>query len=598
MLPRMPSTNSDDFMSDSQTNRDNTAAKPAAERPLSSRAERQARTRRKWLVGVGCVVVLAGLAVAAKLAYPKIKLARGRQNAAEAMSALRKGDLAIAGGKVKTALAMAPREPETLRAAAEYCRQRSDPAGINYYRMLLGTPEGGLAEKTNLINLAHATKRLQPAREVLREMLLANSNDTTALRYLVENHLLAGDVERAIKASALALKTDPTNTWLQLTLGSLLMDDPRGGKYQDEGRKLLFGLAIGQRPESRAAQNRIARSPNLTKTEMSILQKQIGARTNRALEDEMLIYDLRQRQNPGDGPAIVGEALRRYVQEDPGVGLASVIGWAASGRHYDPVLKAVPVAFAQTNASVAPLYSAVLAASEKWDDLERFLGAAESSIGKVLSAGFRARLAMARGNKAEAEAQFRSLGSVKEVSVIDARILAEQAEAAGLPDVAVDVYQRIAAEPGAAIDASRECLRLLGRLEDQFKLREVAGRLTRVFPNDDNLAAEFAWANLVAGQDLPEALTVLNRLHEKAPANPVWTYALAMAELKLGRSAKASELIQAANVAPKSRSPRMQLVHALVLAANDQREAGRRAAREVNLARLRPAEQAMLKDLL
>jgi len=585
-------------MSDSQTPRESVGGKAEKERSTSSRAERRMRTRRIWMIAIGSAVAVAVLAVAAKIAYPKIKLARGRQNAAEAMSALRKGDLTVAGAKVKTALAMAPKETETLRAAAEYCRQRSDPAGINYYRMLLGTSEGGLAERTNLLNLAHATKRLQPAREVLREMLQANSNDTLALRYLVENHLLAGDVERAIKASALALKTDPTNTWFQLTLGSMLMDDPRGGKYQDEGRKLLFGLAISQRPESRPAQNRIARSPNLTKAEMSILQKQIEARTNRVLEDEMLIYDLRQRQNPSSGAAIVDEAVKRYLKVDPDVGLATVVGWGASGHHYDPILRNIPSSFAQTNSSIAPLYSAVLAASDKWDDLERFLGVAEPSVGKVLTAGFRARLAMARGNKAEAEAQFRNLGAVKEVSIIDARILAEQAEKAGLPEVAVDIFQRISTEPGASIDASRECVRLLGRIEDQFKLREVAGRLARVFPNDDNLAAEFAWANLVAGQDLPEAFTVLNRLHEKAPANPVWTYALALSELKLGRTAKASELIQSANVAPKSRSPRMQLVQALVLAANDQREAARRAARELNQARLRPAELALVKELL
>lgn len=550
------------------------------------------------MIGVGSIVGLVVLGVVAKFIYPKIKLARGRQNAAEAMSALRKGDLVAAGGKVKTALAMAPKEPETLRAAAEFCRLRADPAGINYYRLLLGSGEGGLAEKTNLIQLAHSTKRLQPAREVLREMLLANSNDTLALKYLVENHLLAGDVERAIKASALALKTDPTNAWFQLTLGSLLMDDPRGGKYQDEGRKLLFGLAISQRPESRAAQDRIARSPNLTKAEMAILQKQIEARTNRILDEEILIYDLRQRQRPGDGAEIAVEALSRYVKEDPGVGLATAIGWAASGRQYASVLKAVPASLAQTNAAVASHYSAVLAADQKWDELEHFLSVAESSIGKVLTAGFRARLAMARGNKPEAEAQFRSLGSVKEVPIMDARILAEQAESAGLPEVSVDIYQRIAAEPGAAIDAGRECIRLLGRIEDQFKLREVAGRLARMFPNDDLLGAELAWANLVAGQDLPEAFTVLSRLHEKAPANPVWTYALAMSELKLGRTAKALELVQSTAVAPKNRTPRMQLVHALVLAANDQREAGRRAAREVNMTRLRPAEQALLKELL
>ncbi len=61
------------------------------------------RTRRIWMIAIGSAVAVAVLAVAAKIAYPKIKLARGRQNAAEAMSALRKGDLTVAGAKVNRA---------------------------------------------------------------------------------------------------------------------------------------------------------------------------------------------------------------------------------------------------------------------------------------------------------------------------------------------------------------------------------------------------------------------------------------------------------------------------------------------------------------
>jgi tetratricopeptide (TPR) repeat protein len=463
--------------------------------------------------------------------------------------------------------------------------------------MLLGTPAGGLGDQTNLIRLAHSTKYVGQAREVIRQMLQANSNDVMALQFLVENHLLADDRDRAIKSAAFGLKAHPTNAWFQFTLGSLLVDDPRGAKYQDEGRKLLFALAISQLPERNAAQNRIARSPNLTKAEMAVLQRQIQGRPDRSTEDEILLYDLRQRQNPEDAAKIVSEALTRYLSEDPNGGLPQVLGWAASGRQFEPILQVVPSKVAQTNAGVAPLYAGVLAASDQWDELERFLLSSENTIGKFLSTGFRARLAMARGNRPEAESLFRSLGTVKEVPMIDAQILAEQAEAAGLPEVAVDIYQRIANNPGATIDASLKSLRLLSSLEDVAQVRELSKRLARIFPQAEYLAGEYAWASLVVGDDVAESRDTFGKLSEKTPSNPSWRYCLAYAELKMGRASKALELVQGAGVPLKDLSPRMVVVHALVLEANDQRDAARWTANMVDLKRLRPAERSLLKDL-
>lgn len=571
--------------------------RPASEHGSSS-ARRRSANRRRWLIIGGVVVLLGVLAGIAKLVYPGIKLARARQNAAEAQSAMRNGDLETAGNKVKTALAMGPQLPEVLRAAARYCSLRTDPAGIAYYQMLLATPAGTMADRTNLIVLAHATSRLNPARDQLKEMLLANSNDTVAMRLLVENHLLAQDRDRAIKVAAIALKTYPTNSWFQLTLGSLLIDDPRGGKYQDEGRRLLFSLAIGQSPEKVAAQNRIAESQDLTKAEASVLQKQIQARTNRTVSDEVLIYDLRRRQTPDQAAEIVTEAVSRYVKEDPTLGLATVVTWAAKGKQFPAILASLPTSIAQTNRGVAPIYAGVLAASGKWADLEKFVDAGEASMGKTLAAGFRARIAMSQGNAKEAEAQFRSLGGTKDVSVMDARFLAQQAEAAGLPNVAVDIYQRLAADPAIAVEAARQCVRLMSELEDLKQIRELASRLSKAFPNDDGIVAESAWANLVANEDVPDAWGVMSRLHEKTPTNPVWTYGLAMAELKMDRPQKALALIQDLTIPFKSLSPRMQVTHVVILAANQQRDAAQRMARQVDLKRLRPAERALLTPWL
>ena len=90
------------------------------ESPSGSRGRSTAKggknRRRLLLIGIAAAVVgVVLLGVAAKFAYPKIKLARGRQDAVEAMSAMRKGQLDAAGAKVKTALAMAPKSPEVLR---------------------------------------------------------------------------------------------------------------------------------------------------------------------------------------------------------------------------------------------------------------------------------------------------------------------------------------------------------------------------------------------------------------------------------------------------------------------------------------------------
>jgi hypothetical protein len=189
------------------------------------------------------------------------------------------------------------------------------------------------------------------------------------------------------------------------------------------------------------------------------------------------------------------------------------------------------------------------------------------------------------------------LGTVKEVPIIDAQILAEQAEAAGLPEVAVDIYQRIANNPGATIDASLKSLRLLSSLEDVAQVRELSKRLARIFPQAEYLAGEFAWASLVVGDDVAESRDTFGKLSEKTPSNPSWRYCLAYAELKMGRASKALELVQGAGVPLKDLSPRMVVVHALVLEANDQRDAARRTANMVDLKRLRPAERSLLKDL-
>lgn len=567
--------------------------------PASSGASRRAnRTRRRWVWGVGAVVVLAVLAVGAWKMYPTFKGMRGRQYASEAQSLLRRGQTKEAGQRVKSALQLAPKDTTVLRAAANYCSAVGDPAGINYYQMLLATPSGSLADRTNLIVLGHATLRLGPAREQLKIMLEAQSNSPTALRLLVENHLLAKDVERAIKTAAYALKDNPNDTWFQLTLGSLLVDDPRGVKYRNEGRRLLLGLAVGSSPEKYPAENRLAVSGDLSKSEMLLLQKQISSRTNLTLTDEVLIYDLRRRLNPEKTDAIAREAIQRAVKQGSPTNMVAVSAWAAQHRQYQVVADTLPLSATRASRELAAIRAGVLAELKNWPELEAVLSDPQSPLGPIMTPVFRARIALGQGRKAEAEAQFGTLLKLKEIAVGDAQFIALQAEAAGLPVIAIDVYQRLASNPQTAIDSAAQCLRLSRQIDDIEQLQTVMRRLASIFPNDTPLVTEAAWLDLVRNQNVAQAWAALSKIYQAEPSKTVPRYALAFAELRMGRPQDALNLIQRAAVDDEALTPRMQLIHAVVLGANQQREQARKVARKVELSRLRPLERELIKDWL
>lgn len=564
----------------------------------SAKTHRGSRKRKSWLLILAGVVLLGVAAAGFKFAYPAIKVSRGRQSAADAEALLRRGKLEEAGRKIKVALQLAPREESVLRAAGHYCSAVGDPSGINYFRMLIGASKATFNDRTNLIALGHATMRLGPAREELKTLLTADSNNPVVLRLLVENHLLAKDTERAVKTAAYALKGNPTNAWFQFMLGSLLVDDPRGVKYRDEGRRLLLSLAVGSSDQKYAAENRLALSAGLSRAELVLLQRQIESRTNRTINDEVIIYDLRRRQDTNQVDALVREGIQRYVQEQSVDGMSNVAAWGASHRQFRAVVDSLPLNIARTNRNLALLRASSLAELKEWPALQTLLDDPQSQLGPVLTPCFRARIAMGTGKQKEAEAHFRTLLELKEIVAGDAQLLALQAEMAGLPHIAIDIYQRLAGDPQWSVEAASQCVRLTRQIEDTTLVREVLRRLSSIFSADDGIAAETAWLDLVANDRVTEAWGTLSRLHEKAPTNPTWRACLAFAEFRMGRQREALALLQHESLKGIDLPPRLAAVQAVVLGANDLKAEARKVARTVELARLRPEERALVKDLL
>lgn len=565
----------------------------------ASSSSRRPNRNHRMLVILGSLVVLVILAVAAKkFVYPVLKAMRGRQYAAEVQSHQRRGEMEEAGKKLKLALKFGPQEPEVLRAAANYSAAVNNPAAVNYFQMLKATPAVTFEDRTNYISFCLATTRLDLAREELTQLLKQDTNNIPLLKLLVQHHLIARDTGRAILTARYAARLSPTDESLQLTLGSLLTENSRRPGDRAEGRRLLWSLAVGNSAQKGEAVKRLAANRELNAGEIRVLLKMLEAQGKRTFTEDLLVYDLRARADSGEIPGLVKEALGRYLQEHDYSSAASVAAWASSLKQDQTVLEMLPYNLVRTNKVLAPVRLGTLAELGRWSDIQTALEDRYYETGPVLTKCFQAHLAMRGGRKSEAEALFMSALQTEKIGLRDARLIARQAEMAGLPFTAIAVHQKLANDPRLTLESCLEILRILAPIDDLDLVRDTLRRLSQLLPGDDNVAGESAWIDLVTNHRTAEGLQTMRRLHAAYPDNPQWRVGLAVGLWRNGQAHEALVQLQTSELEWRDIQPRMQAAWTAIIGANQQRENARKLARQVDLKRIRAAERALVEPWL
>ncbi len=543
--------------------------------------------------------VVAGiLALIGRQVYPVFKVHRGRDYAAEMNRQWRHGDLKGAAAQLKMALRFAPQDPEVLRAAAKFCASGRSPKGLEYYSLLISTGAATPEDRRDYAELALDLNRLDKAGEELTLLLKQNPKDMEALHLLVRQQHRARDMERAIRTSRYALSLHPEDDRVQFDLGSILQEPRNPPKLQAEGRRLLWGLALGNGKLGDQATDLLVPNTELTSAERELLLKSLQARPGARLRDQLAMVDLKLRLEPARSNALVIESIRQLGQKADVTNLVTLGSWAGLRGGSATLLEFLPMATVRTNALLLPLRALALANAEKWNDLEGMLDDPASPLGTFLTDALQGRLALARGKQAEAETHFRAAMEKPTATLSQLRYLAHETERAGFPLLAIQAWQRLLDNSEETISASLQILRLLQPMEDTATVLATLRRLNDFIPGDEFVAGERAWQELMLRQSLDFGRRVCKDMATKNPEDRQWRFLQALVQLRSEHASDALAVIEPELAHWSELSPRLQAVAVVALGENNQREAARGFARKIDPAKLHAAERQLLAPWL
>ena len=229
------------------------------------------KERSRWIVIAAVLLALLGgvMLVYGKPVYVHFRTKRGLRFAREAEEQLAVGKIQASGAYLQTALKLATFEPAVWRAAAHFCASNYLRGGINYYGMLIHHPAGTREDRLGYVDLALDLHLFDEAAPILNELSVRNPKDPVVLAVQVRYLKATGRGAEAEEAARMWLNLAPESEAAQFVLGSLLLNQ-KVHTQREEGRRLLWALALGRGRARLAASEILAPDSELTRGENAV----------------------------------------------------------------------------------------------------------------------------------------------------------------------------------------------------------------------------------------------------------------------------------------------------------------------------------------
>ena len=567
---------------------------PEEEKILGQRAPDPSRRWFLWIAGIALVGLVTF--VSAKPVYRLVKERRAARMIPQAQAALESGNLAEAGRQVRILIGLAPRRPDVMRLTAQFCSRTGNPDGLNYWNFLLASPEATREDRLAAIDFALTLNRLDLSLPHLRLILATNAVDRDALRLLTRHFRLSGD-PMALRSSAREwLNAFPTDNEAEYTLGSALLD-ATDEATRSEGSRLLWGLTAGGSSWSEAAATRLASKATLTRSESALLLRLLAERPETRLAAERL----RLRLHPEDREGIIGAVAALVSPSTPLAELVPVVTWLAEASALDQALALLPTDRAATNAALMSVRIQILLEQKKFEEVQQTLARSGAGTNRVSLAPYVAECleAMRARHQQEDTDIGPRLESALALAGKDPRALAfvaGYAEYLGAFRTAMNAHLRRLEWPPALLSSSAEAFRLARKIQDEVGIHGAVRRLSEALPGDVGLKALEAYEAALLKLPSLNGRELLVELQRSNPDDLLFRASLALVDLRAGRPIEALSLLEATTVDWKSADARWHAVYVAALSANQQREAARMHARQIDLGKLSPTERQLLED--
>ncbi len=566
-------------------------------------------TSRRILLGTIAAVGLVALA-AARPAYRAVKTWRAERFFTTAEQQAAQGKWHDAYASLHSANALAPTDVHITRGTARLLSEHGDPQALVFLEMLLQTPDGGAQDRIDFVRLA---LRLGQLTEVQKHLLVLLSEPSLARRpdvllLAAEWHARSGDRTRALGFAREALRhsTDAApSAEAKLLLARLLLqrslpDAALDETSRNDAKTLLREVA---EREDRAGLNGLlllseACNEQPSSDEARLLSMGFGRHPLASDEQRLLGLTWKLRSAPESREQTVSDAITTFSSGST-ARLATLARWLVQQKETRRALTLIPQKAACENKELFLIYVDALAEIGRWQDLQILLaGKASLPIEPTVRRLYQVRTALALGREEESREHWAAVR--KSMPGADPKTIlyvAQYAEQLGMRDDAAKAYRQLTSVEGAERAGFLGLILLTEKSGDTRKLREQVKEFVGRYPGEFEPQNDLAYLDLLLNENIPVALERAAQRVKKFPDVLAYRVTLALAHLRNGDAAAARQVFAEIRTDWSSAKPGWRAVYAAVLAASGQEPLAHIQAGEIQIARLKPEERALIAGL-
>ena len=562
----------------------------------SVRKRRVVSSSRALTVTIGIVVGLIVLGVVAKSLYPVVKRLRARRLARQTLVLIDAGKYSEAKVKLPGILQLAKDDPEVLRAAARYCTALKSPSALEYWERLRGTGQATVDDLLGFTSSALDANRTDLSAPVVT-YLVGHYPTRIDVLHIGMRHLdVAGFPDRAIELGRRALTLDSFNPKTERLLGQLLLSRPDKA-LNEEGRALLWGAAEHPGVERDAALVSLSSYEHLTSSEMADLIRLFEADAAHDLYKRLRVVDLRWRLNPENRPELAKQVTQWLASETILTNFIQIASWAVKSSP-ESIAQGVTEARAATNQVILLHLTDALAELGRWPQIHGLLEKYDKMYPPFALDMLLGREAAWAHQPGNAEKYLLSAGTDADGDPRKLSMAASFAETQGFVGTAIKLWELMLNSRANSVVAVAQILRLCKNRDDLAAEQRALHRLSTEAPADLRLAAESAERDVLVNVDPGPAIAVLEKQIAAEPNELRWRFDAALGDLRLKNPSGALTRLEQIEINESMLTPRLKVIYAAVLGANQQREAARRYSRQLATEDLKSQERELIQPYL
>ncbi|MGE3308660.1 MAG: tetratricopeptide repeat protein [Limisphaerales bacterium] len=563
--------------------------------PQPDRRRPTHRRRRFAPVGLLLALFVVGALTAAPPLYRKLEDWRASTLISQANELARQQLYSDAINRYQTALRLAPTRKDALRGLADIYSLFEKPAAIPAWRAVLALPTATEQDTLDFIRFTLQAQRFDLAEAELARLLARTQISVPTLVVASELFHRQGDTPRALVFAEDILRREPNDPSHALRVARFLLAMPDANR-QREGFQRLAAMPPLNPGDRLAVFQALDSAPALPTPETSQFLDRLPLLPSASAADRLAQTDLRLRlaTEPGTRESWIRaavEILRNGSPEDQ----LTLARWLNRIREPARLLKLYSLADALALPPILPAYLDALGLTGRWEELQRATSQ-PLPVDPWILASFRSCAAARLHQDALAQEHWRR--ALEAARGDPSRLLAmgDIALRLGSRQHALEAYNVLANDDLHRTAGYRRLARVHEEAQDTERLRLLMREWSLNAPDDPLPSSRYAYLCALVRRDLPDAHSRMVPLVENHPARTAYRATLAFIELRQDQPQAAFRRLDRVRL-DSPVSPQVQLVQALVLAANGQAAEAREIAQSIRTNGFLPEELELVRKL-